>query len=169
LRVAFPASLTISIVPKILADFVAHSDRVQVELHTGAYDTIERMLVDERAEVGFVRVPITQPGLVATPLVEARTVCVMPAGHPLAAQAEISGAGLHGVALILLGRMRQPRRELDELFWTRGLRPRVRVEAHSVQSACALAAQGLGVTLVNELMARDYADLPVVIRPLTET
>ena len=168
LRVAFPASLTLSIVPEIIADFLAHSNRVQVELHTGAYDTIERMLVDERAEIGFVRVPIQRSNLVPTPLIEARTVCVMPRDHPLAAQAEISVSDLHGVALILLGRMRQPRREIDELFWTKGLRPLVKVEAHSVQSACALAARGLGVTLVNELMARDYGHLPVVTRPLSE-
>lgn len=35
-------------------------------------------------------------------------------------------------------------------------------------SACALAAQGLGITLVNGLMARDYSHLPIVIRPLRE-
>ncbi len=73
---------------------------------------------------------------------------------------------LRGVSLILLGRMRAPRREIDEFFWRAGVRPRIRVEAHSVGSACGLVASGIGVTLVNELMALDYAHMPVVIRPL---
>lgn len=31
-----------------------------------------------------------------------------------------------------------------------------------------MAASGLGITLVNELMARDYAHMPVAIRPLKQ-
>lgn len=168
LRVAFPASLTISIVPAILAEFLERSERVQVELHTGAYDTIERMVLDERAEVGFLRMPTQRSGLDTTPVIEVPTVCVMPRGHPLAERKEVSISDLHTVPLILLGRMRLPRRDIDEAFWEVGMRPLVRVEAHSVQSACALAARGLGVTLVNELMARDFAHLPIEIRPLRE-
>lgn len=168
LRVAFPASLTMSIVPTILADFLARNERVQVELHTGAYDTIERMILDERAEIGFLRMPTQRTGLSTTPIIEVPTVCVMPKGHPLARQETVSIGDLHAVPLILLGRMRLPRRDIDEAFWEVGLRPLVRVEAHSVQSACALAARGIGVTLVNELMARDFAHLAIEIRPLRE-
>ena len=68
--------------------------------------------------------------------------------------------------LILLGRRRMPRRDVDEAFWKAGLVPNIRVESHSVMSACSLAASGLGVTLVNELMARDYDHLSVTFRPV---
>ncbi len=44
----------------------------------------------------------------------------------------------------------------------------MRLEAHSVQSACSMAAACLGVTLVNEMMAHDYAHMPVVIRRLKQ-
>ncbi len=168
LRVAFPTSLTLSIVPRIIAEFLAENDQVRLELHTGPYDTIERMLLDERAEIGFIRVPTQRAGLRTTPLIASRTVCVMPRDHPLAAQSEVSVRDLKGVPLILLGRMRAPRREVDELFWSAGLRPNIKVEAHSVCSACGLVASGIGVTLVNELMALDYAHMPVTVRPLVE-
>lgn len=168
LGVAFPASLTLSIVPSIIADFVEDHPGSRIELHTGAYDTIERMLLDGRAEIGFVRIPTHNPELDTTPLIEARTVCVIPEDHPLAARDLVSIHDLHREPLILLGRQRIARREIDEAFFEAGVWPRVRVEAHSVQSACALAAQGLGVTLVNELMAKDYARMPIVVRPLKE-
>jgi DNA-binding transcriptional LysR family regulator len=168
LRVAFPGSLTLTIVPAIVAGFLAESDRVQVEIQTGAYDTIERMLTDGRAEIGFIRLPAQKPGLRLTPLARVRTVCVMPRGHPLAERPAVAIRDLAGVPLILLGRTRAPRRNIDEVFWTAGVRPLVRVEAHSVMSACGLAATGVGVTLVNELMARDYARLGIEIRPLVE-
>lgn len=168
LRVAFPASLTTSIIPKVLVDFTASHDRVQVEILTGTYDTIERMLLDERAEIGFLRMPTQRLGLMTTPLIEVETVCVMPADHPLAARDAVSVRDLYNEPLILLGKMRQPRHEIDLLFLSVGLRPRIRIEAHSVMSACALAAHGLGITMVNGLMARDYAHLPIAIRPLKE-
>lgn len=166
LRVAVPGSLTFSILPRILREYLTDNDRVQVELHTGPYDTIERMLLDDRAEVGFLRIPVQRAGLQVMPAIEARTVCVMPNDHPLAAKPQITMTDLRGQPLILLGRMRAPRREIDEAFWNAGLSPDVRIEAHSVMSACALVAEGLGVSLVNELMARDYAHLALTHKPL---
>lgn len=166
LRVAVPGSLTLSILPRILRDFLAQNDRVQVELHSGPYDTIERMLLDDRAEVGFLRLPAQRAGLVTMPAIEARTVCVLPQDHPLAQKPSIAITDLRHEPMILLGRLRAPRREIDEAFWSEGIAPRVRVEAHSVMTACSLVAEGLGVTLVNELMARDYAHLPITYRPL---
>lgn len=169
LRIAMPGSLTLSILPGILRDFLAENDLIQVELHTGPYDAIERMLLDERAEIGFLRLPVQRSGLKVTPVIEARTVCVMHEDHPLAAKPEITISDLRGEPLILLGRMRAPRREIDDAFWSTGLVPNVRIEAHSVMSACSLVANGLGVTLVNELMAKDYAHLPITYRPMTRS
>lgn len=168
LRLAFPASLTLSIVPAIIREFLEHSPMVQVELHSGSYDTIERMLLDERAELGFLRMPVQKGGLVETPLVQVNTVCVLPQDHPLAVESEIDVRDLADEPLILLGRLRAPRHEIDTLFSQYRIRPNVRLEAHSVLSACGMAAAGLGVTLVNEMMARDYAHMPVVIRRLKQ-
>ncbi|WP_226781142.1 LysR family transcriptional regulator [Oceaniglobus trochenteri] len=169
LRVAFPASLALRMVPQIVARFLASHDRVRIEVHTGPYDTIERMLMDARAEIGFLRVPVTQAGLRLTPVIGSDTVCVMPRGHPLAAKQRIGVQDLRGVPMILLARMRAPRRTIDDLFAAQGIRPDVRVEAHSVSSACGLAAEGVGVTLVNRLMAMDFAGMAVEFRPFHPT
>jgi DNA-binding transcriptional LysR family regulator len=166
LRIAVPASLTLSIMPRIIRQFLEQNDRVQIELHSGPYDTIERMLLDDRAELGFLRIPAQREGLHVMPAIETHTVCVMPDAHPLTQKKVITMADLRGQPLILLGRMRAPRRELDEAFWTAGLTPNARVEAHSVLSACSMVAEGLGLTLVNALMARDFAHLGLTTRPL---
>lgn len=166
LRIAVPASLTLSILPRIIRQYLEQNDRVQIELHSGPYDTIERMLLDDRAELGFLRIPAQREGLHVMPAIEAPTVCVMQEGHPLAQKKVITMEDLRGQQMILLGRMRAPRRELDEAFWTAGLSPNARVEAHSVLSACSMVAEGLGLTLVNALMARDFGHLGLTSRPL---
>jgi len=94
------------------------SPMVQVELHSGSYDTIERMLLDERAELGFVRMPVQKGELVETPLVQVNTVCVLPQDHPLAVESEIDVRDLSDEPLTLLGRLRVPRHEIDTLFFT---------------------------------------------------
>lgn len=168
LRIAVPSSLTLSILPAILAEYLTTHDRTRVELHTGPYDAIERMLLDDRAEIGFIRLPAQSQNLDVRPLVEVRTVCVLPIGHPLAAREVISIDDLAGIPLILLGRQRAARTDIDTAFFEAGVRPVIRVEAHSVCTACAMVAAGTGVTLVNELMARDYAHMPVAVRPLRQ-
>ncbi len=168
LRIAVPSSLTISVIPGIIAEFLKVNEKVRIELHSGPYDTIERMLLDDRAEIGFLRLPMQRKGLEARPLLQVRTVCVLPKNHPLAAQKSISIDDLHSVPLILLGRQRTPRSELDVAFLNAKFTPNVKVETHSVCSACGMAASGIGVALVNELMARDYSHLEIVVRPLKE-
>lgn len=169
LRVAFPGSMGLSIVPQIVARFLQDHDRVRVEIHSGPYDAIERMLLDDRAEIGFIRMPVGRPGLTTTPVIRTRTICAMPHDHPLAAHEIIDLQDLRGVPMILLGRSRAPRRELDEVFWRAGIEPQVRVEAHSVSAACSLVASGIGVSLVNELMAADYASAAIQFRPLRQS
>lgn len=168
LRIAFPGSMSVEIVPRMLAAFLSEHDQTRIELHTGPYDTIERMIRDDRAEIGFVRLPIQQDRLRIIPLTEVATVCVMPKDHRLAAHDRVSLTDLHGEPMVLLGRHRAPRREMAQAFVDVGFRPKVRVEAHSVASACGLVAQGLGLTLVNELMAKDYLHLGLIARPLSQ-
>ena len=168
LRIAFPGSMSVEIVPRMVAAFLCENNRTRIELHTGPYDAIERMIRDDRAEIGFVRLPIQQDRLRIIPLTEVATVCVMPKGHRLAAHDRVSLTDLHGEPMVLLGRHRAPRREMAQAFVDAGFRPRVRVEAHSVASACGLVAQGLGLTLVNELMAKDYLHLGLIARPLAQ-
>jgi len=62
LRIAFPGSMTLSILPDILEKFLADQPRVQVEVHTGAYDTIERMLWTSGPRSAFCGSRRSEPG-----------------------------------------------------------------------------------------------------------
>lgn len=75
-------------------------------------------------------------------------------------------ADLKGQDLILLNRERPVRHELEALLYRHGLRQRPAIEAHSVGCACSLAAEGLGLAIVSELLAREYHGLPLAFVPL---
>lgn len=165
LKVGVPTSMTQELLPKIVAEFLKSHEDIVIELLTGSYDMIERAVLDRSADLGFVRLPTELADFDVEPVLETEGVCVMPADHPLTRHAFIEVQHLRDVPLVLLGRQRALRAELNQVFRAVNLTPLVRIEVHSVGAACSFVAEGLGVSIVNGLLASHFAHLPIVSRP----
>ncbi len=165
LKVGVPTSMTQELLPQIVAEFLKHHEDTVVELLTGSYDMIERAVLDRSADLGFVRLPTEIPDFDIEPVLQTEGVCVMPADHPLTRHACIDVQHLRDVPLVMLGRQRALRAELNQVFRAANLTPQVRVEVHSVGAACSFVAEGLGVSIVNGLLASHFRHLPIVTRP----
>lgn len=165
LKVGVPTSMAQELLPKIVAEFLKDHEDIVVELLTGSYDMIERAVLDRSADLGFVRLPTELADFDIEPVLEAEGVCVMPTDHPLARHKVIEVQHLRGVPLVMLGRQRTLRAALNQVFRAIDLTPQVRIEVHSVGAACSFVAEGLGVSIVNGLLASHFAHLPIVIRP----
>lgn len=165
LKVGVPTSMTQELLPRIVAEFLKSHDDIVVELLTGSYDMIERAVLDRSADLGFVRLPTEIPDFDIEPVLQTEGVCVMPADHPLTRHACIEVQHLRNVPLVMLGRQRALRAELNQVFRAANLTPQVRVEVHSVGAACSFVAEGLGVSIVNGLLASHFLHLPIVTRP----
>jgi DNA-binding transcriptional LysR family regulator len=90
---------------------------------------------------------------------------VLPRGHRLAQRESIAAEDLVAEPLVLLGRQRPFRVELEDALLRAGVRPRVVVETHAVSIACRFVALGLGLTIANALLARAEANGDLVTRP----
>lgn len=165
LRLAFPASLSSTRIPKLVKSFLEENGPMRVEVASGSYLAIERMVADGEADLGFSRLPLSSPGLRQEKVLPSRIVCALHRDHPKAQSVLLSVDDLKGQDLIMLNRERPVRHELEALFYKAGIRQRPLLEAHSVASACALAAEGLGIALVGEIIAREYATLPLRLIP----
>lgn len=165
IRIAFPHSLTTTMLPPLIATFLAQQPHVTVEMLSGPYDAIERMVHGRVADLGFVRLPPEDGTFDVRPMFTSGTTCVMPADHPLAAKKSIDVTDLARTDLILLGRQRINRNELEHEL--RRIVPsyRCRLEVHSVETACACAAQGLGVAIVPALIANFFRSPAIEMRP----
>lgn len=128
------------------------------------YDTVNAVAMG-RADCGLVKAPAEHPAVLATPLVTVGTEVLMPRGHPLANLASFAPGDLAGEPLILLGRNRPFRVQLDQIFEAAGIVPRVVVETQAVAAACALVRHGLGLTIANSLLAKAEAMPDLVARP----
>lgn len=166
LRVAVPTSMTHHLLPRIVAGFLLDREDVVVEVLTGGYDALERAVLNRSADFAFVRLPSELDDFEVQPVLETEGVCVMPIGHALSVEDEIQIEDLRDQPLVLLGKQRNLRSELDQRFRDARITPLVRVEVHSVSAACAFVAEGMGVSIINGLLASDLGGLPLITRPL---
>lgn len=169
LRVVAPPSFAEGVLPEIVANFLKRYPGVRFNLDSRSIETAKTMIATRIADCAFMKMPVEDDELHYEPLIANGTVCVLTADHPLAGHAELSPALLKGQPLILLGSGRHWRVQVDQVFATHRLRPTVAIETHTHGSACALAARGVGIAIVNELLARSYLRAPLVARPLVPT
>ncbi|MBB6250154.1 LysR substrate-binding domain-containing protein [Nitrospirillum iridis] len=164
LRIVGPPSLVEGALAPVIAGFLNKHPKLKAVIHPRDVDTTKEMVATKEAECGFAKLPINHAGIRAEVLVVSETACVLPPGHPLMDHDIITPAELRNVPLVVLGQGRWPRTAIDAQFHKAGIAPHVRLETQSVGSACAFAAQGVGVAIVNEFMARDHAWRGVHIR-----
>ena len=165
IKVAFPHSMTTTSLPGVLAPFLTEFPKVVVEILSGPDSAIEQMVQARAADLGFVRLPPQEPGFEIRPLLRSGTLCVMPRDHPLAARETILLKDLARQELILIGRQRTSRDELEHALRSLGTPYRCRVEVHSVEAACACAAAGLGIAIVPALIVEAFRSMDIAMRP----
>jgi len=164
LRIVAPPSLVEGALSRSVAAFLKLHPDVRVTIDPRDIDTARELVAARSADLGFYP-PGVYPGLHYEKFIESESVCVLPPDHPLCAHEVLGPAQLGGEPLVLTGKGRRGRHLIDDAFRRAGVYPRVRLETHTVGSACVFAGLGVGIAIVNELMARDYVSRGVVLRP----
>ena len=167
LRIVAPPSFAEFFLSQVVSEFLQKHPNVRINLDSHSAESAKEMVALRAVDCGFVKMPVDHPALDCVPLVRASTICVMPPQHRLAAKKTISVADIDGEPLIMLAKGRPSRLQLDDAFRDAGVRMNVRVETHTVGSACALASNGTGIALVNEMLAARYAGTDLTLRKLT--
>jgi DNA-binding transcriptional LysR family regulator len=165
IRIVAPPSFSEAVLADIVAAFLEQYPDVEFSIDSRSPETALSVIAMRYADCGFVKLPIDGSDLDTEVMMTNKSVCVMHEDHPLARETAITPELLSPHPLILLGSGRSWRVQVDQAFAEFGIRPRVAVETHMHASACALAARGVGVTIVNELLAKAYLRPPLVARP----
>lgn len=167
LKIIAPNSFIAGPLADIVADFLEQRPRVNVSLDTHAPSAARELVAHRSADCGFIQLPETHPGLSCEKIIESNTCCVLSKNHPLASKKSIGIKDLRGQQLILIGKGRYSRVQIDEAFRNAKIPMRVKLEAHTVAIACTFAKRNVGIALVNELLAKQYVEKDLVLLPLT--
>lgn len=153
-----------SLLPSLCQHFLQRYPEVSLTITPQESPLLEEWLSAQRHDLGLTESSSAPAGTTLVPLLTLNEVCVLPAGHPLAAKATLTPQDFAGENYISLSRTDSYRQLLDALFHEHQIQRRMVMETHSAASVCAMVKAGVGISVVNPLTALDYAESGVVVR-----
>ena len=162
LALVAPPSFSEGVLPDIVAAFLQGFPGVHLTLESRSVESAKAMIATRAVDGGFIKRPIGRHDLNEEVVAVSECVCLLHSSHKLAKADTLSPRALMGEPLIMLGLGQSSRMQIEAAFAQAGVRPNVRIDTHTIGSAAALAARGLGVAIVNGLLARPYLRRPLV-------
>lgn len=156
IRVACLPGFATSHLPAVVAGFLETRPDVTLTLEPDRPERILEWIVGEQYDCGITDSFEGHPAIDSTTL-NIRTVCIFPKGHRFAQYAQIEPAKLHGERFIHARRDSPFYRSLSEVFHKHSVTPKSTVETRQFTAACELVSRGVGISLVSELDAQNYA------------
>ena len=162
LRVGSFSSITALWMPQMIHFFKAHYPKVEIEILDGNYDEIRDWILHGQVDCGFLS-SIVAGELRFYPLWEDPLCAVMPEGHPLAEQENITLPELFQYPLII----ETPGcdNDIQHLLEKCPVTPEISYSFRDDSLIMAFVRSGLGVTISQELVLRAFTS-GVVARPL---
>ncbi|MGW4538411.1 LysR family transcriptional regulator [Streptomyces chartreusis] len=155
----------ITVTPAMIAFTALHPD-VNVRLLRTTWDDQVAVLLDGRADVGIVRLPIDRQGLEVHPLFQEPRVVMVPVGHRLADRRSVTVKDLAAEHLLqdpnAVPEWRDVALELQS-----GARPEVPV-IHQVEEKLELVAAGAGICVLPLSTANFYTRPDVIPLPVDD-
>ncbi|MBD9597351.1 LysR family transcriptional regulator [Ensifer sp. ENS05] len=153
LRLAAIPALSGHCLPDAITAYAADFPNTIVSVHNGASADIIDLVATSQADLAIgARMP-GRGDLSYRDLPEAQAVCILPKTHPLARQAEITPADMDGQDYISLGQSSLMRLELEALLRAANSHPRLRVESLFSGTLVHYVDRGLGLAIVDPLVA----------------
>lgn len=164
LAVAASPTLVNAFLPKAIARLKTYGAQVTI-LALPTAIAVERVARRE-VDIGFVYGPVTDPGVIAEALAESDLVCAVHRRSPLAKHKVLEPHHLASTSVVSTGRSTRIAVATKEACDAHGLpTPTVSVEVNSSLAACLMAAEEVGVGLVDFATANQYISPDVVFRP----
>ncbi|MBL8707281.1 MAG: LysR family transcriptional regulator [Rhodospirillales bacterium] len=167
LRIAAYPALATSFLPYVVAKFL--KDRPK--LHVSVMGLGSRIVLDQVAsgqcDIGFASDVFEYPSVVSVSIKQSSAVAVVPAGHPLARKSVLKPRDFRDQPFITLGQFTLMRHRIDHAFSAHRVQRQVHVETQLTEIACGLVAAGVGVSIVDPLMAEEFKNRGVVARPFS--
>jgi DNA-binding transcriptional LysR family regulator len=167
LRVGFAPSSAVSVLPLAVRMFRDRRPHVGLELKEMLSDEVADAVRAGDVDVGLLRAPSNQGGLVLEVVSEERLFVAVPIGHRLAGRNRVTIQALADEALVASSPQGASgwHRDVLALYRQRGLTPTIAHEVSTIQAQLGFVAAGLGSALVSsgiaELRPNGVAMIPV--------
>lgn len=166
IRIGFPHSLGINLLPKVIAEFRQTHPGVKFKLRQGTYGNLIQDLVVGEIDLAFISPMPENHDLVTGELILTEELyAVLPPQHPLSNQESITLDQLKNDPFVMFSEAYSLRAIVLEACKQAGFTPRIGFEGEETDTIRGLVAAGLGVTLLPGMALTEVSPLqPVKVR-----
>lgn len=165
IRVASLSALGHGLVPRAIAAFSRKHPQVRISYQVRTSNVVRDLVASGSFDIGLAADEVDTSGVLYSVFTTPRAVCVMPQNHPLAGRAVITPADIGEEGFLALSPEDTVRLAMDRIFAEQGIHPRILVETPYGVTIAILAAQGLGIGLVNPFVIADKMISGIAVRP----
>jgi len=168
LRIACLPGFATSLLPRVLASFLRDRPGLSLTFEPRTTQKIQEWISAQQFNVGLSDMFEETPSIVSESIF-VRTVFIAPEGHPLAAKKVVTPKDMDGIPMIHGNRNQITYSSIRKAFNSAGAEFNGIVETRLFATACIMVTEGLGVSIVSEIDAREYENQGLVIRPFEPT
>ncbi len=168
LRVTCLPGFATSLLPRVLAGFLRERPGLGLIFEPRTTQKIQEWISAQQFNVGISDAFEETPSIESETL-HIRTVFIAPKGHPLADKKVVTPLDLDGLPMIHGNRNQITYTAIRKAFNSAGADFNGIVETRQFATACIMVVEGLGVSIVSEIDAREYENQGLVIRPFEPT
>lgn len=161
-RIGAFTSVAVHWLPGMIRAFQEAHPRVELEMLNGDYHDMEQWLRNGDIDLGFVSLPAPK-GVRAIPLTQDPLVAILPRGHRLAEMDRIPIQELDRDPFVSL--LQSSSHDIHRALDTAGVRPNIKFTTKDDYAILAMVEQGLGISIVPQLLLRGRSQ-NLVVRPL---
>lgn len=167
IRIASLSALGASLVPKAIRKFREMHPDIRVTLQVLPSRNVRDAVASGQYDIGLAADEIDTSGILHQPFSNAKALCAIPAGHPLARRETISPADLVDEPLVAFVPEDRGRQRMDKIFLQAGVLPRIVVETLYASTVCALVSEGIGIGFVSAYSVGGTDCSRLVLKPFT--
>lgn len=166
IRLGFPHSLGIHLIPRAVAAFRKLHPNVKFRFRQGMFPSLIRDVLEAEADLAFISpYPEKHEQVAGEVILTEELFAILPENHPLASEVSIDLAQLKEDSFVLFS----PGYSLRSLVWDAcreaGFTPRIAFEGEETDTIRGLVAAGMGVSLLPEMaLSHNNSLMPAVVK-----
>lgn len=165
LRIAAIPAMALGFVPEVIGIFRQRFPNVTVSLQMHDEVAVTYRVASRSCDVGFTANFIEAVGIEVDPLYRLPGVCALPVAHRLASQKVIHPKDIEKETFISLAFGDGARARIDQIFEAHAVNRIMSLETPYGAIMCTMVGQGLGIGIVNPIVASSYRSSDVVFKP----
>lgn len=155
-RIGAFTSVAVHWLPGMIKQYQTEHPNIELAMLNGDYHDISQWFADGSIDVGFVTKETKINGCEYIPLKEDKLLAVLPKNHRLAGRSVISAADLAGEPFISL--LENSAQDARGVLEDAGIKVNVKFTTKDDYAIIAMVEQGLGVSIMPELLLEGHSD-----------